>query len=143
MLGSFTWQFSEPLNCQRLQAHESHHSPLPTVQLKGQAGPGFPSNSLDIGEGPPHLPTFTLPCALQKQPQQRGLRPFSSAGPRPGIPRAFPAPQPWAWRPATLCYCLLHSTQQRSYSLCSSVSSSAKQRARYSLCGLPPTLPSV
>lgn len=62
---------ARPLSPQLSEA-PSHHSPLPKVQLEGQAGPGFPSDSMDIGEGPLCLSTFPLPCALQTQPRREG-----------------------------------------------------------------------
>lgn len=80
MPDSCTRPLSEPLSGQRLQAptaptsqlrsHDNHHLPLPRVQLKGQAGPGLPSDSMAIREGPPYLPS--LPCPVpSRQPQQR------------------------------------------------------------------------
>ena len=61
-------------SCHRLpaSAHTSYHALPPRGQLKGQAGPGFPSESWNIGEGPPPLSTLPLPSALQTQSSREG-----------------------------------------------------------------------
>ena len=124
-LDPFTWQPSESLSCQRLQAsappaHLSYHSLLPRGQLKGQAGPGFPSDSLDIEEGPSRLSTIPLPSALQTQSSREGWGWVYVQALPLGYPELFSALRPWAWRSAWLCYYVACDLPQGSYPLCTS-----------------------